>query len=135
MGVEFVDPPTERHDFTRAPRWQHVTPGGTHTVGTQTLLDHTFKTNDKWMWAGIGYVAFAAVFFNVLVNLALAYLSSALYKSATRAHSRLTRLVSFSCIAVLPSVHRSAVRKKGAAMAHLSRSYASSVSPMSYCAS
>ncbi len=46
-------------------------------MGTQLLLDHTFKTNDKWMWAGIGFVAAAVVFFNVLVNLALAYLSSA----------------------------------------------------------
>ena len=63
----------------RAARWQHVDPTGTstNTVGMQTLLDHTFKTNDKWMWGGIAYTLFAAIFFNCLVNLALATLSSA----------------------------------------------------------
>ena len=44
----------------------------------QTLLDHTYKTSNKWMWGGVAFIFAAAVFFNLLVNLALALLSSAL---------------------------------------------------------
>ncbi len=44
----------------------------------QTLLDHTYKTSNKWMWGGVAFIFAAAVFFNLLVNLALAFLSSAL---------------------------------------------------------
>ena len=64
----------------RAPRWQHTDPTGgvtAHTVGTQLLLDHTYKTSDKWLWGGVAFVFAAAIFFNLLVNLALAMLSSA----------------------------------------------------------
>ena len=72
----------------RAPRWQHLDPAGdvtAHTVGTQLLLDHTFKTSDKWLWGGIAFVFVAAIFFNLLVNLALALLSSALAEAIVMA--------------------------------------------------
>ncbi len=69
----------------RATRWQHTDPAGgvtEHTVGMQTLLDHTYKTSNKWMWGGVAFIFAAAVFFNLLVNLALALLSSALAEDA-----------------------------------------------------
>lgn len=63
----------------RGPRWNKLNPGGPagRTLGQHLLLDHSFKSTDAWMWGGVAYVFASVVFFNILVNLALAFLSSA----------------------------------------------------------
>lgn len=41
------------------------------------LLDHSFHGGNAWVWAGVGYLFASVVFFNIVINLALAFLSSA----------------------------------------------------------
>lgn len=65
--------------ISRGSRWQKPSPGGPpgRTLGQQLLLDHSFHGGNAWVWAGVAYLFASVVFFNILVNLALAYLSSA----------------------------------------------------------
>ena len=51
----------------------------------QLLLDHTYKTNNKWMWGGVAFLLAAGIFFNLVLILSLSLLSSALTSALSNA--------------------------------------------------
>ncbi|KAK3019263.1 hypothetical protein RJ639_004212 [Escallonia herrerae] len=61
------------NEFT-ATRWIEKSAVGNTTVGYSVLASHSLPTDDYWYWLGVGALFLYALFFNIVVTLALAYL-------------------------------------------------------------
>ncbi|CAL5426860.1 unnamed protein product [Camellia sinensis] len=62
------------NEFT-ATRWMKRSAFGNTTVGYNVLHSHDLPSDGYWYWLGVGVLLFYAVFFNVVVTLALARLN------------------------------------------------------------
>ncbi|CAI0467878.1 unnamed protein product [Linum tenue] len=57
-----------------ADRWMKSSTTGNGTVGDNVLKNHSLPTDDRWYWLGVGVLLTYALFLNVVVTLALAFL-------------------------------------------------------------
>ncbi|CAA0842345.1 ABC transporter G family member 31, partial [Striga hermonthica] len=62
------------NEFT-ATRWMERSAGGNISIGDQILRLHSLPSSNYWYWLGIGALLAYAVFFNVIVTMALAFLN------------------------------------------------------------
>ncbi|KAH7838131.1 hypothetical protein Vadar_022406 [Vaccinium darrowii] len=61
------------NEFT-ATRWMKASASGNTTIGYNILQSHDLPTDGYWYWLGVVVLLLYAVFFNIIVTLALTYL-------------------------------------------------------------